>query len=141
MRVLRRGAAARGPDPVRRLRRGRTRRGLDAMSAFRFIRLAEEAEIARLTLARPPLNILTIEMMLEISDALERLEARSSLKALVVAGEGKAFSAGVAIEDHVGDRVGPMLDTFHGIFRRLRRLDCLTLAAVNGAALGGGAEL
>ena len=111
------------------------------MTAFRFIRLAEEGDVARLTLARPPLNILTIDMMLEITEALERLEERSTLKALVLAGEGKAFSAGVAIEDHVGDRVAPMLDAFHAIFRRLRRLDCLTLAAVHGAALGGGAEL
>jgi cyclohexa-1,5-dienecarbonyl-CoA hydratase len=111
------------------------------MSDFRFIRLEEEADVARLTLARPPLNILTIEMMQEIAEALERLGERTTLKALVLAGEGKAFSAGVAIEDHVGDRVKPMLDVFHGIFRRLRQLDCLTLAAVNGAALGGGAEL
>ena len=107
----------------------------------KFVRLQESDGRLTLTLNRPPLNILTIEMMLEITEALERLEERSTLKALVLAGEGKAFSAGVAIEDHVGDRVAPMLDAFHAIFRRLRRLDCLTLAAVHGAALGGGAEL
>ncbi|OGK99668.1 MAG: hypothetical protein A3E31_16995 [Candidatus Rokubacteria bacterium RIFCSPHIGHO2_12_FULL_73_22] len=111
------------------------------MSAFTLIRYVEQYDVARLTLARPPLNIMTIDMMHEVNEALERAAASPALRALVVDGEGKAFSAGVAVEDHVGDRVKPMLDTFHGIFRRLRALECATLAVVHGAALGGGAEL
>jgi cyclohexa-1,5-dienecarbonyl-CoA hydratase len=111
------------------------------MSGFRLIRFQEQYDVARLTLARPPLNILTTDMMREINAALARAAGNPSLKALVIAGEGKAFSAGVAIEDHVGDRVKPMLDAFHQIFRHLRALECVTLAQVHGAALGGGAEL
>ncbi|MBI2155570.1 MAG: enoyl-CoA hydratase/isomerase family protein [Candidatus Rokubacteria bacterium] len=111
------------------------------MSGPRLIRFQEQYDVARLTLARPPLNILTTDMMQEINAALARAAGNPSLKALVIAGEGKAFSAGVAIEDHVGDRVKPMLDAFHQIFRHLRALDCVTLAQVHGAALGGGAEL
>jgi cyclohexa-1,5-dienecarbonyl-CoA hydratase len=84
---------------------------------------------------------MTIGMMAEVNDALDRAAANPVLKALVLAGEGTAFSAGVAVEDHVGERVTPMLEAFHGIFRRLRLLDCMTVAAVHGAALGGGAEL
>ncbi len=113
----------------------------DAMSDFKFIRLREQYDVVRLTLARPPLNILTIDMMTEINQALERAAANPSLKVFVLDGEGRAFSAGVAVEDHLGDRVKPMLDTFHQIFRGLRALECVTLAAVQGAALGGGAEL
>lgn len=105
------------------------------------VQYLETYDVARLTLARPPLNIMTIAMMAEINDALDRAAANPVLKALVLAGEGKAFSAGVAVEDHVGERVTPMLEAFHGIFRRLRLLDCMTVAAVHGAALGGGAEL
>jgi len=111
------------------------------MSDFQLIRFQEQYDVARLTLARPPLNILTTDMMQEINAALARAAGNPSLKALVIAGEGKAFSAGVAIEDHVGDRVKPMLDAFHQIFRHLRALECVTLAQVHGAALGGGAEL
>jgi cyclohexa-1,5-dienecarbonyl-CoA hydratase len=111
------------------------------MNGFRLIRFQEQYDVARLTLARPPLNILTTDMMREINAALARAAGNPSLKALVIAGEGKAFSAGVAIEDHVGDRVKPMLDAFHQIFRHLRALECVTLAQVHGAALGGGAEL
>lgn len=106
-----------------------------------FIRFRQEYDVARLTLARPPLNILTIDMMQEINGALARVADNAALKVLVLDGDGKAFSAGVAVEDHVGDRVKPMLDTFHQIFRTLQALECVTLAAVHGPALGGGAEL
>jgi cyclohexa-1,5-dienecarbonyl-CoA hydratase len=105
------------------------------------IRYAEIYDVARITLARPPLNVMTIAMMAELNDALDRAAANPVLKALVIAADGRAFSAGVAVEDHLGDRVGPMLETFHGIFRRLHALECMTVAAVHGAALGGGAEL
>ena len=104
------------------------------MSAFRFIRLHEIYDVARITLARPPLNILTTDMTLELNEALERVGSRPTLKVLVLAGEGKAFCAGVAVEDHVGERMKPMLEAFHDVFRRLRRLECVTLAAVRGAA-------
>jgi cyclohexa-1,5-dienecarbonyl-CoA hydratase len=111
------------------------------MSGERFIRSHVGGAVARITLARPPLNILTIEMMDELNQALEQASSCPGLKGLVLAAEGKAFCAGVAVEDHLGERVKLMLDTFHQIFRHLRSLECPTLAAVQGAALGGGAEL
>ncbi len=110
------------------------------MSAARFVRAVDEGDVLRVTLARPPLNILTIEMLHELAGALEHAD-RASLKVIVFGAEGKAFCAGVAIEDHVGDRAAEMLTAFHAIFRRLAALDCATVAAVHGAALGGGAEL
>lgn len=112
------------------------------MSSERFIRsrVVEEG-VAHITLARPPLNILTIEMIEELNRALEEVARRSDLRVLVLAAEGKAFSAGVAVEDHLGDRVKPMLEAFHQIFRQLHHLDVPTVAAVQGPALGGGAEL
>jgi len=111
------------------------------MSGDRFIRSQVDGGVARITLARPPLNILTIEMMKELNGVLALLPARSDLRAVVFAAEGKAFSAGVAVEDHQGDRVKPMLQAFHQIFRHLHSLGCPTVAAVQGTALGGGAEL
>ncbi|HEU5323969.1 MAG TPA: enoyl-CoA hydratase/isomerase family protein, partial [Methylomirabilota bacterium] len=111
------------------------------MTDFRFIRYLEDYDVARLVLARPPLNIMTVEMLREMTAALDRVASRPALKALVLSGEGKAFSAGVAIDEHLGDRVKEMLEAFHDVFRRLRALTCVTLAAVQGAALGGGAEL
>ena len=111
------------------------------MAEYRFVRLEVADGVARLVLARPPLNILNIEMMEELNSALERVQALPEVRALVIAAEGKAFSAGVAVEDHLGDRAKPMLEAFHRIFHLLRALPCPTVAAVEGAALGGGSEL
>jgi cyclohexa-1,5-dienecarbonyl-CoA hydratase len=112
-----------------------------AVSAPGVVRRRWDGAVARLTLARPPLNVLTIAMMEDLNAALDEAAARPETKAILLEAEGKAFSAGVDVEDHMGDRVKPMLEAFHGIFRRLHALDCPTVAAVQGAALGGGAEL
>jgi cyclohexa-1,5-dienecarbonyl-CoA hydratase len=105
------------------------------------IHYALEDQIARITLDRPPLNVLDIRMTEALNVALDQATAHPALRALVVTGTGKAFCAGVAVEDHLGERARPMLDAFHGVFRRMQALDCITIAAVRGAALGGGAEL
>ncbi len=111
------------------------------MSPTAWLRVAEDVDVVRLTLARPPLNILTIEVLEELRHALELAAQRPALKAVVLAAEGKAFCAGVAVEDHLGERAKPMLEAFHEVFHALRALECPTVAAVQGAALGGGAEL
>ena len=105
------------------------------------VRLNFEPSVARVTVARPPLNILTFGTIEALADALEEVSHRPHLKALVLAAEGRAFCAGVAVEDHLGDRAKPMLAAFHRVFRTLHALECATVAAVQGPALGGGAEL
>jgi cyclohexa-1,5-dienecarbonyl-CoA hydratase len=105
------------------------------------IRLTFDGGVARITLARPPLNILTRPAIEALTSATEEAGRRADVKALVLAAEGRAFCAGVAVEDHLGDRVEPMLTAFHSLFRALHALDCATVAAVQGPALGGGAEL
>ncbi len=96
--------------------------------------------VARLTFKRPPLNVLNIAMMREVNSALDSFD-HATAKVLVIAAEGKAFSAGVDVAEHTADKVGEMIEVFHGIFRRLDRLDVPTLAIVQGAALGGGCEV
>ncbi|HJU87144.1 MAG TPA: enoyl-CoA hydratase-related protein [Gemmatimonadota bacterium] len=109
---------------------------------YETIRVESRGEsVARLVLARPPLNVLNIAMLKELCDALDELAARPALRALVVAAEGRAFSAGVDVEDHVGDKVGPMIAAFHGLFRRLADFEPVTVAEVHAHALGGGCEL
>jgi cyclohexa-1,5-dienecarbonyl-CoA hydratase len=97
---------------------------------------------ATITLSCPPLNILDIPTIALLGDAIEELAADPILQVLVVRGAGKrAFSAGVAVQDHTPDKVAAMLETLHGAIRRLRDLDAITVAAVQGHCLGGGMEL
>lgn len=107
-----------------------------------FFRLERPGEgVARLVLDRPPLNVLHIPMMQELDGALAELAAEPELKLLVLTGEGKAFCAGVDVADHTAERVEFMIEAFHGVVRKLLLMEVPVVAAVNGAALGGGCEL
>jgi len=97
--------------------------------------------VARITLNRPPLNILNIAMMQEINSALDALGSRADAKVLVIDHEGKAFSAGVDIKDHTAEKVDAMIEVLHRIFQLLGALELPTLAVVKGPALGAGCEL
>ncbi|HJT15747.1 MAG TPA: enoyl-CoA hydratase/isomerase family protein [Thermoanaerobaculia bacterium] len=104
------------------------------------IEFAEDANAYRITLNDPPLNILDIAMLEELGDALVRV--KNDKHCLIIRAAGaKAFSAGASVQDHVGDRVVTMLQHFHECFRILAKLDIVTMAFVNGVALGGGCEL
>ena len=94
-------------------------------------------------LARLPLNIFNIAMMQEIGQALEECVPQGELVAIVfeAAPEAHAFSAGVAVEEHVAETIFQMLESFHAIFRSLEQLAKPAIAVVDGAALGGGCEL
>jgi cyclohexa-1,5-dienecarbonyl-CoA hydratase len=112
------------------------------MTQFQFIKYAVDNGLATLTINRPPFNVLDIPTMEEMNVALDACMAASDVKLLMITGAGeKAFSAGVEVADHTPDKVDRMIEVFHGIFRRLQKMPMPTLAAVNGAALGGGMEV
>ncbi len=108
---------------------------------FENIIFEREGGVATITLNHPPVNIMDILTMKEMNGALESLQGDEETKVLVFTGQGKAFCAGVDVKDHTVDRVDEMIEVFHRIFRHLWSLDVPTVAAVNGAALGGGCEL
>jgi cyclohexa-1,5-dienecarbonyl-CoA hydratase len=112
-------------------------------SDYRHIHFNLEDRVARITFARPPLNIFNIAMMGEINDALNHCAHERELVALVfdAAAHSRAFSAGVAVEEHVEETIFQMLDSFHAIFRNLELLAKPTIAVIDGPALGGGCEL
>lgn len=105
------------------------------------VRLEWGEGLALLTLDRPPLNVLTAPALREVRAALEVAASTESWKLLVITGAGRAFCAGVDVADHTADRIGVTLPLFHDVIRRLRAIEMPVVAAVNGAALGGGCEL
>ena len=110
---------------------------------YQHIRFRVEERVARVTFARPPLNIFTIAMMREVDAALTECMGMRDVVAVVfdaVAGS-RAFSAGVSVEEHQPETVYQMLESFHNVFRTLDQMSKPALAVVEGAALGGGCEL
>ena len=99
------------------------------------------APVARVTLAHPPLNVIDIPMMEELSTALAEIESRPDISVVVFAGTEKAFSAGVDVAAHTPDQVEEMLTKFHAVFRTLVTSRKVSIAGVRGHCLGGGAEL
>ncbi len=97
--------------------------------------------VARVTLNRPPVNVIDIALMREMQAALEEIRADATTKVVVIAAQGKLFSAGVDVKDHTVDRVGEMLQEFHTVIRCIWSIEAPTIAAVQGSALGGGMEL
>ena len=97
--------------------------------------------IARITLHHPPLNVIDVPMMDELTQSLTEIEARQDVSAIVLCGDGKAFSAGVDVAAHAPDKVNEMLTKFHAVIRALVATKKVTIAEVHGHCLGGGAEL
>ncbi|HKH47832.1 MAG TPA: enoyl-CoA hydratase/isomerase family protein [Thermoanaerobaculia bacterium] len=107
------------------------------------VHLQHGERVAHLTIDRPPLNILDIPTIQQLGAAIATLDQLGpDLQVVVVRGAGeRAFSAGVAVQDHTPDKIAPMLESFHRAIRLLRDLPAVTIAAVQGHCLGGGMEL
>lgn len=104
--------------------------------------LAPRGPFYELKMQRPPLNILNISMIQGMVGALEKSRRDiNQSHGLVISAEGKAFSAGVDVGDHVGDKAPTMLKVFHRLFLQLAEVHVPTIAVVGGAALGGGCEV
>jgi enoyl-CoA hydratase/carnithine racemase len=115
------------------------------MHAYQTIRLETKQGIGYLTLNRPEVrNAINQEMIDEILDALRRVEKDPGIRVLIVTGAGKAFQAGADIAEL--KRMAPLdlLRWNEGIVRinaGLEKLPQPVIAAVHGAAMGGGLEI
>ncbi|MGH9521780.1 MAG: enoyl-CoA hydratase/isomerase family protein [Terriglobales bacterium] len=113
----------------------------DTSRRYRTLMTTTQPPLARVILSHPPLNILDFEMMDELGAFLDEAEARADISAIIFAGSDRAFSAGVDVKIHTPDKIAQMLEKFHGVIRRLATTKKVTIAAVRGFCLGGGAEL
>src|SRR6266536_6593625 len=108
------------------------------------IHIRHQNDILWLILDRPPLNILTIDMLDQLTAAM-RDAIKQTPRLVVITGAGeRAFCAGVDIHDHLNGREKEMLRAVKdncAAFEELRSQNIPTVALVKGYALGGGCEL
>jgi len=97
--------------------------------------------VARISLHNPPLNVIDLQMMDELAQAVSDIESRPEISTIVITSHSSSFSAGVDVAAHTLDKVEAMLSKFHAVIRALVNTKKVTIAAVNGHCLGGGAEL
>jgi len=106
------------------------------------ILLRRQEGVVTLAIDRPPLNILDWQTLGNFGRILDDLSRDRSLQLLLVRGEGgKAFSAGVSVEDHTAEKVPEMLRLFHSALGTLLNMPVVTVAVVEGHCLGGGMKL
>jgi cyclohexa-1,5-dienecarbonyl-CoA hydratase len=111
------------------------------MAATVCVQVKVDALVAHVTLTNPPLNVINLPMMLELQHSLADLESRPDIAIILFEGDSHAFSAGVDIKAHLPEQVREMLTSFHAVIRAIVASRKITIAAVQGACLGGGAEL
>ncbi len=96
-------------------------------------------------LNRKPVNPLSPNLVADLRAVHERVEADESIRVLVIASANNAiFSAGAdlkAFSEFGEGGVEPFIGEAHATFRAFETGDTVTIAAVGGAALGGGCEL
>jgi 2-(1,2-epoxy-1,2-dihydrophenyl)acetyl-CoA isomerase len=118
-----------------------------------FILLETEQSVARITLNRPEvLNSFNRRMATELREALNDVARDSSVRAVLLTGSGRAFCAGQdlseatpAVNGTAGESqldLGDVVrDSYNPIVRAIRELEKPVVCAVNGAAVGAGANL
>ena len=97
--------------------------------------------IARIRLDRPPLNVLDVEMLRQLNGALRECDETSVRVVVLTSALPHAFSAGVDVRDHRAGRLDAMLSEVRENGRLLLTLKPVTIAAIRGSTLGGGAEI
>jgi cyclohexa-1,5-dienecarbonyl-CoA hydratase len=100
-----------------------------------------EDGVGTLTLSHPPLNILTRDLLREVREAFERLSGAPGLRVALLRAEGKHFSAGADVGEHLPPAFAQMIPEFMQTIGAVRDFPLPVVAAVRGRCLGGGFEL
>lgn len=109
------------------------------------ISLEVKDHIATLTIQSPPANALSTTLLKDLENQLNEVENDASVKAVILKGDGRFFSAGADIKEftslqNASDYEG-LARNGQELFERIEKFSVPVIAAIHGAALGGGLEL
>jgi enoyl-CoA hydratase len=112
---------------------------------FTHVQLEQVESIAVLTLDHPPANALSRPTFSGLTAALDYVEQESSIKVIVLQGKGKFFAAGADIKEFTAvekaEQGTAISKVGQQVFQRMEAFPKPIIAAIHGAALGGGLEL
>ena len=110
----------------------------------KYLTLERLGQSAIITLNHPPANVWTIASLQELANLMQTLQSDQTVRSVVVTGAGDAFFCAGAdlnlFSQGSKQEVAEMLDAFAAAFSALRNYNGVTVAAINGYALGGGLE-
>lgn len=107
--------------------------------------LTKQHQIATLTIDSPPANALSSALIKDLNNQFDTIEEDTAIKAVILRGDGRFFSAGADIKEFTSvqsesDLVA-LAKNGHDVFHRMATYHIPIIAAIHGAALGGGLEL
>jgi enoyl-CoA hydratase len=104
-----------------------------------------EGKVAHVTIQRPPANALASGLIREIDAILDEMEGNPEVRVILLKGEGRFFSAGADIKEfttiETGEEFSQLAKKGQDVFERMENFSKPIIAAIHGAALGGGLEL
>jgi len=114
-------------------------------SVFRTLLVSDDGPVARVSLNRPEKrNALSLELMEELTAALETLGARADVRAIVIEGAGPAFSAGHDLSEMVARELPfyqRLFDVCAALMETIHRVPQPVIAKVHGVATAAGCQL
>ena len=110
-----------------------------------FVELEQRDHVGIITINRPEvLNALNLQVLHDLDQALDQVEAREDIYVLIITGAGRSFVAGADISEmanYTAVDAKAFSQQGNSTFYRITRFQRPVIAAVNGFALGGGCEL
>ncbi|MEO0691645.1 MAG: 3-hydroxyacyl-CoA dehydrogenase NAD-binding domain-containing protein [Pseudomonadota bacterium] len=102
------------------------------------IAYARQGDIAVLTVVNPPVNALSQAVRQGLWEGMDRAEADTGVRAVLIVGEGRAFFAGADIKEFGKPPLDPHLPD---LIRRIESSPLIVVASMHGVSLGGGLEV
>ncbi len=104
----------------------------------------EDNNVAYITISNNPVNALSKQLVNDLMATLKKVDIDNKINALILKSDTPNFCAGADLKERACMSNNEVIDTINSIndcFDFLASLKIITIAAINGAALGGGAEL
>lgn len=110
-----------------------------------FFKVHTDGAVATVTFSRPPANALSSAVLKELSSLLDELKDDDQVRVILLHGEGRFFSAGADIKEFTAvsssEQAAELARAGQQVMEKLEQFPKPVIAAIHGAALGGGLEL